>query len=280
MKLTERILRYSLNPILARNAQFKGRHKGETCYIVGNGASLKNMELDAFSDHVSIGLAFLCLHNDFRSLNIPYYVLPEPCFLYPFRRNSYSRQFQENTTGKLLKTVLSQNSDITLFTSITNIFGSGLENTFYFYHFGNRQANRKVCDICRAFSFVTGSLHAGIGVAINMGFKKAILVGCDYTFTPCGDGHFFGLGPPVRSNRYENIYERLFAESANLIDLEVITDIGESRWLPYQDYESFTGRKIQYRENIEIVNADYLKVFNRAYERKQYSTPIYPPMSE
>lgn len=269
------LLRYFLRPLLERNNKFKNRHRGETCYIFGNGASLKNMELSAFSDHVSIGLAFLCLHNEFRLLNIPYYVLPEPFFLYPCRRNSYSKKIQENLQGKLLKKILSKHSDITLFTNISHLLATGLENTFYFYHFGNRQTNIKLCDISGIFSFMRGSLYAGIGVAINMGFKKAILVGCDYCFTPCGDGHFYAAGPPVRSDRYENVYQKLFQEVGNLIELSVITDGRVSQWIPYQTYEHFTGKKMRYLENVEIVRKDYLDVFNRAFEKRQYLSAIY-----
>ena len=68
MKLKDQILKPLFKRILAGNEQFKGRHKGETCYIFGNVASLKNMELGAFSDHVSVDLNFLCLHNDYRLL--------------------------------------------------------------------------------------------------------------------------------------------------------------------------------------------------------------------
>lgn len=277
MKLKDRILRYFSGPLLARNNKFKNRHCGETCYIFGNGASLKNMELNAFSDHISIGLAFLCLHNEFRMLNIPYYVLPEPFYLYPFyKRKIGPRTYQENILGKLFKKkIISENSDIALFTSISNLLGAGLKNAFYLYHFGNRKIDANICDIAGAFSFMTGSLHAGIGVAISMGFNRAILVGCDYVFTPVHDGHFYAWGPSVKSNQYDNIYQKLFEEAGNFIELSVITDFGESQWLPYQTYENFTGRKMLYRENTEIVQENYLEILNRALKLQQYQRPIY-----
>ncbi len=280
MKLKEQILRYFFKRILARNEKFKGRHTGETCYIFGNGASLKNMELGAFSDHVSIGLNFLCLHNDYRSLNIQYHVLVESFFFYPYVRNPYTNQYQPNVLGNLFKKAFRQHHDITLFANISNAFGSRLfKKVFYLYHFGNRQVSRKASDISGAFSFMTSSLYAAIGLAINMGFKKAILVGCDYMFSPGRIGHFYTSESSIRTTGPENLYEKLFMECRSLIDLEVITDVGVSSWLPYQDYESLTGRKIRYRDNVEIVDPAYLKILNRAFDLKQQPGVIYPTRS-
>lgn len=276
MKNKEQILPYVFDLILARNDRFKGFHAGETCYIFGNGASLKNMELKAFSDHISIGLNFLCLHKDFRLLNSPYYVAVESFFLYPFIKNPYTQRYQRNLLGGLFKKAIAQYPDISVFTSITNMFGFGIKKPFYLYHFGKRQASRDICDISGAFSFMAGALCAGIGLAINMGFKKAILVGCDYTFSPTKNGHFYAYGPPMRATCYDNTYAKLFQEAAGCIDLEVITDSGVSQHLPCRDYENFTGKKIKYRENNEIVAPEYLELLNQAKEVKQYTMPIYP----
>ena len=40
---------------------------------------------------------------------------------------------------------------------------------------------------------MAGGLSAAIGIAINYGFKKAILVGCDYLLDPVRGGHFYTL---------------------------------------------------------------------------------------
>lgn len=277
MNFKEKLLWLLLKGALRRNENFKGRHEGETCYIFGNGGSLKNMELSAFVDHVSIGVNFLCLHNDFRSLNIQYYVLPEAYFLYPCWHNTYIHKYQyENALGKLFKVAfLSNYVDIPLFTSISNLFGSRSQNTYYLYHFGHRQPDRNFCDMSAEFSFMAGGLYTGIGLAINMGFKKAILVGCDYMFSPSRSGHFYTSQSSVSTTNSENPYEKLLMECKGLIDLEVITDVGVSSWLPYRDYESFTGRKIRYRDNSEIVAPQYLKILNRAFELKQLPGAVY-----
>ena len=232
------------------------------------------MDLSFFSDHIAIGINHLCLHKDFKKLDVRYYTVVESFFLYPYCKNPYTKKYQDNVLGKLFKKSFPQDAGINLFVSLTNIFGSHLKNINYLYHFGHRNPDMKNRDISSVFSFMAGGLHAGIGLAINMGFKKAILVGCDYTFTPTSDGHFYSLGPPRRSDKDYNNYQDLFKESKGLIELSVITDKGRSNSLPYQTYEEFTRNSLKYHENTEIVNEEYLNMLRRAVDLKQYGSPI------
>lgn len=276
MKWNQRILQYLCRRIIERNEQFKDRHKGETCYIIGNGSSLKNMDLSVFADRISIGLNFLCIHRDFHKLNSPYYVIPAPKFFYPYYENPYSKKIQLNSSIKAFKKAISLYPDINLFTSITNFFATTkVKKSFYIHHFGHNEPDRNACDISGNFSFMAGGLHAGIGVAINLGFKKAILVGCDYLFTPTQEMHFYTAGPPIRGHENHCIYEQLLRESKGLIELCLITDKCESKWLPFQTYESYAGEKIRYRENTDIVDDTYLQMFNRAFQKGLYSNAIY-----
>jgi len=279
MKLDkQKILRYIFNPILARNRQFVGRHEGETCYIFGNGASLKNMDLCLFSDHPAIGLNFLCLHNDFSMLNATYYVIAEPFFSYPFIKNPYINKYQINIMGSLFGKAFSAHSKTILFTSVSNILGIRKENTFYFHHFGNKKPSREHADICGEFSFMSGALYSGIGLAINLGFKKAYLVGCDYLFTPMKGGHFYSYGPSRVIDKKDedvNIYDALLKEVKGLIELYVITDTGISSWLPSLGYLQFKNKEMRYRENNEIVSSEYLEMLNKAFELGQFTSRIF-----
>ena len=264
------------SPILKKNRQFKNLHKGETCYIFGNGASLKSMDLSCFSDKLSIGLNFICIHSQFKELNAPYYVIPAPMFLYPFYRNPYTEKIQVSPTIRAFRKAISQFPDINLFTSISNYFGySAPRNNFYMHHFGYDEPDADYCDLSSIFSFMKGGLYSGIGVAIYMGFKKVILVGCDYLFTPIQGKHFYSGEAPVRSNRTENVYASLLGQASRHLEISLITDDNESRWLPYETYEQATGKKLQYRKNLDLVSKEYLDDFDRAYKCGLYSSPIY-----
>jgi hypothetical protein len=121
---------------------------------------------------------------------------------------------------------------------------------------------------------MSGGLHAALGLAISLGFKKAILVGCDYTFSPVSNGHFYSFGPPKRIKRDYNNYEELFEVSKEFIDLSVITDFGKSDSLPFQTYEEFTGKSLKYHENNELIKEEYLEMLRKAVSLEQYGSKI------
>jgi hypothetical protein len=264
------MLDYIFSPILKRNGQFKSRHAGETCYIFGNGASINNMDIREFANHPSIGVNFLSLHNNFRDLNLLYYVITATFFFYPWRKNSYINKYQKNILGDLLKLSLSQHSDIPMFTSISNILGWRQKNVFYLHHFGNRVPDHTKMNIENEFSFMKGALYTGLGLAIELGFKKAILVGCDYLYSPSNTGHFYSNDSSTKVERNKNIFADLFKAVEGLIETTVITDGGMSPWLPSQTYEQFTGKKIHYKKNTDIVKPEYLDMMEKAIIQQQY----------
>lgn len=274
MKIKERLISLLISRVLQKNEKFKNLHKGQTCYIIGNGASLKNMDLSAFSNHITIGVNNLYLHNDFNKLDIRYHALIEPFFMFPYFKNPYTKNIQKHIFGTLFKKVFLQYPQVSVFLSASNILWPSLNNSYFLYNFSNHDSNLKHCNISSSFSFMKGGLYAGVGLAINMGFKKAILVGCDYVFTPSFEGHFYALGPGKNGNRKENIYEKLFNEVEDVIELEVITDKGVSKWLPSQTYNEFTGNSLIYSENNEIIKKEYLAALRTAVDLKQYSRRI------
>lgn len=105
--------------------------------------------------------------------------------------------------------------------------------------------------------------------------KKAILVGCDSIFTPITYGYFYGKGPAEKSDRFENNYKDLLEETKGKIDLSVITDTSETRWLPYKTYEQHAGAPGVYRENHELVDYEYLEKLDEAYKRREFGVPIF-----
>jgi len=264
-----------LKPILKKNLPFKDKFKDQTCYIFGNGASLKAMDLKHFTDHPTIAINHLVLHKDFHLLDTCCYALIEPLSFYSYFKNPYTQKYQSNVMGRLFKKEIAKFPHLNLFTSFTNIFGSPLQRTYYLHHFGKRQADSKHLDLCSDFSYLAGGLHAGIGLAIELGFKKAILVGCDYLTKPRTFGHFYAQPLHGKDDDYQP-YTQLLEDCSSKIALEVITDHPRDCVLPSIDYENFTGSPVKYRENVEIVSRENLLILNKAFEMEQYTSPVLP----
>lgn len=276
MHVFNRALKLLLSPILARNKKFIDLHKGETCYIIGNGATLKCLNFQDFADHPAIGLNQLCLHNDIGSLNLKYYVVNEPYFFYPRIKNFYNgKKFQVNHLGLLLKRAFFSKLDIPFFTSASNIFGIPFRNSYFLHHFGEKVPNKNKNNICGSFSFMKGALYAGVGLAINMGFSRAYLIGCDYLLRPKKMGHFYTFGPSYYDpdDQDINFYSDLIKEVDGLIELSVIAEEGGSAWIPVKINNSLKFNK--YKENNDIVDTKYLNLLNKAVEDYQLINDVY-----
>ena len=264
--------------ILKRNSTLKNSHNGEICYIFGNGASLKYMNLNHFNNYPTIGLNHICLHKQFENLDLRYIVLIESFFFYPFFKNPYSGRYQFNYFFKVFyNSIINSNKNFRIFTNISNILNFFFwRRSNYLYSFNTKTMTSKKNDIAGEFSFMDGALEAGIAIAINLGFKKAILVGCDYLFKPTFAGHFYAFGPEkLIKNQNHNEYEKLFSELKNKIELEVLTINQDTKYsLKSHNYTSYTNEAPSYKENNEIVDKKFLEILRQAVEKKQYGNKI------
>lgn len=257
MNLKNKALFQLSRNILARNRRFKDLHKGESCYLFGNGISLKEMDLSKFNDKISIGCAYLWLHNDFNVLNVKYYCEIQPFWFYPLWRNPFSQRIERNPQSALQKRVLKSYPRISFFTSLSNIFGVWGDNVYYLHHFGAKKPGFDKFCMDKIFYF-RGALHVMVGMAIYMGFKSAYLVGCDYTHFPQRVLHFYEKGRGL-TNFDDDYNVDFFKVAQERIDLTTITSNGStSRTLNYVDYSDYTGAEPVFRENTELVRKEYL----------------------
>lgn len=253
--LTERIIK--------KNKKYRLAHKGEECFLVGNGASLKYYDLANFAQKISIGCNSLFVHKDFGQLNCAYYQLPAAFIFHRYRR--YYNSLMRNYLADIYKEQVKLNKNTLFFTNVANYFSSKYSNVSYEYHYGHRGYDVEFIDMADCFSFMQGGLYAMIGTAIYMGFDKAILVGCDYAHSPQYGRHFFEFGEGVRlDSDVNNDNFHLFMDACKeLIDISVITPngIGCDR-LHYQEYTSYTGKCQHYLENTEIVSPKHLQLLH------------------
>ena len=63
------------SPILRKVNVFHNAHRGESCYIFGDGVSVKWFELKSFNDRICFTLGVLPFHKRSADLNIKYSLL-------------------------------------------------------------------------------------------------------------------------------------------------------------------------------------------------------------
>jgi hypothetical protein len=259
--LLNNILIKLASPILSRNRKFKDIHKGESCYIFGNGVSLKDMNFNHYGDKIGFGCNFLFFHKDFNKLNVRYYTEPPPYWYYPYWKNPYTGEKDINRLSLLQRKYQKRYDSIKYFVNLSNLpvlFG---HNIFYLHHFGAKTPDTKSFDLSGKY-FYTGALHAMIGMAIYMGFSKALLIGCDYTHSPQRILHYYekGKGKKHFSDDYNLEY---FALAKELIDLVTITNNNSvSKTIKYVSYSDYTGVAESVSENYDLVEPAILAVLN------------------
>lgn len=265
-KLKNAILLRLARKTLERNRVFEERHKGESCYLIGNGASIKYFDLERFGDKTVIGCNALFFHRDFHKLNASYYFSGHPFLYYPYWTNPYTRKRVKNGLGPLYRSKMRIYNNVNYFVSLSNYFGLRTKNTYYLHHFDKAFGNYSACSLGGEFAAMDGALPAMLGMAIYMGFTDITLVGCDYSFYPQAIGHFFEVGAFEDSFRNEPVSEAFLNNAKLHATLRTVTpnDSYSGHILPDIGYMELTGSEPVYRENTTIVTKSDLLSLNQS----------------
>tara|TARA_B110001469_G_C9636979_1_gene319497 strand:+ start:419 stop:1237 length:819 start_codon:yes stop_codon:yes gene_type:complete len=245
---------------LNNNIRFKDLHKGQSCYIFGNGSSLKYYDLKLFNDKASIGCGALFAHKDFKDLNFKYYYVAHPLFFHKFWKNPYSKRYEKNKVGEFYRKNMHLFPSTQYFMSLSNYFGIKGDNISYVYHFGQVDELSVDNQMDEVFSMMGGSLLGMIGVALYLGFKDITLVGCDYTLSPRIEGHFYERGPEKRreASAFLGTILNLIKDK---VTIRTMTPNEEftGAVLPSITYKAFVGDDPVYKDNNKILSEENLK---------------------
>lgn len=252
-----------LKPYIKKILRYKNIHKGDSCYIIGDGISIKWYDLSLFSDLISIPLSLIPFHNDFYKLNSRYCILSEPYWFYPyFKLPKPYGYYWKNLHQIEYRKIIKANSDIDYFINASNIpVLSGKNLTFIFNKiYDSSLASDYISNVITPFA---GSFRTAITLAIYMGFKKVYLIGCDYTHNPSMSLHWYEKGEGVLGNSvsYQEDYLKL---AKQYVDITTISTNGRTntsliKSISYQDY---TGKQMHFRENNELMSRKILKILD------------------
>ncbi len=246
-------------PILSKIHRYKDIHRGESCYLMGDGVSVKWFELTAFDDKVAIPCGFIPFHKDFDKLFVEYLILAEPWWFYPtIRTTELSKSIIKNNIQMAYRDIINKYPEKEFFLNLSNY--PVLRQKNITYTFRDIYDKRLPVDfITRKINAFHGSLRTSILMAIYMGFDHCFLVGYDYTHVPSRSLHFYENGQGIFLPHIN--YNKDFLEVAKeYIDITTITLDGTSDFINAVTYKLHTGRDPVYRENTELVNEQYLNV--------------------
>ncbi len=255
-------------PIVKKNIRFQDIHKGETCLIFGNGASLKFYDFNVLPKIPVIGCNYAPIDQRFKGVDFRYWLLTDSYGLYKRFFHLESLSFPENFIIARGQRLFCENKDKIIFTSLTSMYGkkSDIGEVVYFHHFGDRLGLNY--DLAGVFSVCMGSLEAMIGVAKYMGFAKAILLGCDYLGIPQMEGHFYSDALPFWGETNHSYGNRMQEVAKGIEILVICPKSVTSPYFSSVSYEEYFGSKERYQENSEFIDADYLQLLRYAASKK------------
>lgn len=256
---------FNLKPLAAKLftpgiKKFSNLHKGESCYLFGNGESIKWFDLSLFGDHPAVGCNMLPFHKDFHKLDVRYMTLVEPWY-FTSKLLQPKRYHESRAISAEYKKIIRVTPDIEYFVSLSNKFSFSGSNVNYVFR-GFPEIRNKTDELLSQFDLFGGGFHATLSLAYYLGFSKIYLVGFDswvalpqynLRFCELGKGVASNNVPPAESLLYMNIIERE-------TDLCAITLDGQTCHVEGISYEKYTGKSPVFKENYEIINDDYLKL--------------------
>lgn len=252
--------------------KFRNRHEGDTCYIFGDGPSIKWFDLSAFADHPAICCGMIPFHKDFSKLDVRYIALVEPWLFVP-------QLFQPKILHGLRQIAAEYKKRVAtlpereFFVSLSNRFSLIGKNINYVYKKLPNPTNKTDIQLNK-FDCFAGSFHASLSLAHYLGFKKIYLVGFDaWTIQPArtlrwyelGDGEYF-----LPSNFALDYLKVLKQE----IDIYTISKDGESCNVKHISYASYTGKQPEYKENYELLSEHILNTLGTCNEYKIFPKTI------
>jgi hypothetical protein len=257
---TKKIIKCTFSKLLNKVTVYKDKHKGDSCYIIGDGSSIKYFKLNTLSNFISFACNYIPFHNDFEKLNAKYCIMSAPFYFSPFF--GYDDPIQKRhlyIMSKHYKKVVKKYPEKQFFFNLSNYPFINTSNTnFNFLNYPSIENDEMF--ISNRINCFAGVIRHSISLAIYMGFKNIYLVGCDYTHSPAVAKHWYekGVGKIFELENYETEFFKIASEFANIT---TVTVNGKSDRLNYIKYQELTGDLPIFRENKEIINDLYLNDF-------------------
>ncbi len=252
--------------------KFSNRHEGETCYIFGDGPSIKWFDFSEFGNHPAICCGMIPFHKDFEKLDVRYIALVEPWLFVP-------KLFQPKILHSLRQIAAEYRNciirlpDKKFFLNLSNQFSVSGKNINYVYR--NLPNPRNAIDKqLNQFDIFGGSFHASLSLAYYMGFKTIYLVGFDaWTIQPARTLRWYELGDGEYFDPTNFAWEYLKVLKPE-IDIYTISKDGDSCNVKNIGYASYTGKQPEYRENYELLSEHMLNILSTCHEYKIFPRSI------
>lgn len=189
-----------------KNFELKNKHQGERCFILGNGPSLKEMDLTKIQNEIIFAVNFFAKSYLFPQICPTYYCIIDGAFMKEEHiddlkyiiRSIDSNLLLEHSVIEALKAFDITNKKIHYSYSLLTQYG---ESTCYDF---TKIATGSINVICHCIKW-----------ALFMGFSEIYLLGCDFNqFARPVQGHFYNSKPAHESSSYVRGNDLMYSSQA------------------------------------------------------------------
>jgi len=183
--------------LLHRNRQIQGIHRGKRCWIIGNGPSLRDMDLELLRDEHTFAVNRFIHHPDAEIIDPKYYVIVDP----NFGAGAWGTDFIEEIERRL--------PDVWMFTGLggRDLLNERklLQQHRRFVVYPNQLFSFGYpwdIDLTRGIPGMDNVTKSALSIAVWMGFSRINLIGIDGNGLLLDQGsHFYGHVPRPQAQR-------------------------------------------------------------------------------
>lgn len=169
---------------LKDNERFKQKFAGERCFIVGNGPSINCVDLKSLKDEYTFTVNQFARNTHFKDIHTNFHVWSDTRFF-----NLDKNRPEDLELIDVMKSVKTEENNPIIFYEysaydmIKNFNLDKYLNIHYYHEAGLRLNNiaKWDCDFTKMVPGFSTVIHYIICLAIYMGFKEIVLLGCDCT---------------------------------------------------------------------------------------------------
>jgi hypothetical protein len=182
--LMKKVFDAEFRGIINSNSSLIDNHKGQRCFIVGNGPSLKKMDLTYLKDELVFTVNnIMCNKELYEQLNSDYHMLIDPGYF------KLDLDFEDDRlTLDLLKQINYKNKKPKCLVNYDGKKAFDSYNLAQYLNLNFIYQHRNITDtyssrivLCSNIPSSQNVIHSAIFSAISMGFNEIYLIGCDMT---------------------------------------------------------------------------------------------------
>lgn len=239
--------------ILSENQILEKKHAGQRCFIIGNGPSVKGVDILKLKDEINFCISNGYLHNDYLKIKPKFHFIPSLTY------SDKPGGLNETKACEWFSEIKKRTGDAEIVLSLQEYKLVKKHNLFenkkvWWVYYGN--ILNKNCDMTKPLSKILSAPQMAMQAAIYMGVKKIILIGIEHDDF-CTHKYEYFFEPEKMPFKDEAVDDDRRHTESMVKRLSIAKDL-------YENYEYL--KKVATEKGVEIINctnAGRLDMFKR-----------------